>query len=269
VDEYLYAGSAPYYAVGRMPYPHRLAEMLRDHLGLDGHGRLLDVGCGPGSLTLLLAPLFAETVGIDADPDMIAHAAQRAARAQGVTWRQLRAEDLPADLGRFRVVTFAQSFHWMDQHRVARAVRPMIAPGGAWVHVGATTHQGVPGDQPLPYPRPPHDEIQVLVGSYLGPVRRAGRSLLTAGTPHGEEQVMLATGYHGPVRLSVEGGQLHERTEEQVVASVFSLSSAAPHLFGHRLADFEQDLRALLRRTSPQARFAEQTRDIALTVWRP
>jgi SAM-dependent methyltransferase len=109
VDEYLYAGSAPYYAVGRMPYPHRLAEMLRDHLGLDGHGRLLDIGCGPGSLTLLLAPLFAETVGIDADLDMIAHAAQRAARAQGVTW-QLRAEDLPADLGRFRVVTFAQSF---------------------------------------------------------------------------------------------------------------------------------------------------------------
>jgi hypothetical protein len=57
----------------------------------------------------------------------------------------------------------------MDQHRVARAVRPMIAPGGAWVHVGATTHQGVPGDQPLPHPRPPHDQIQVLVGSYLGP----------------------------------------------------------------------------------------------------
>jgi hypothetical protein len=98
--------------------------------------------------------LFAATVGIDADPDMIAHAAQRAARAHSVSWRQLRAEDLPADLGSFRVVTFAQSFHWMDQHRVARAVRPMITPGGAWVHVGATTHQGVPGDVPLPYPRP-------------------------------------------------------------------------------------------------------------------
>jgi hypothetical protein len=62
---------------------------------------------------------------------------------------------------------------------------------------------------------------------------------------------------------------VHEPTENQVAASVFSLSSAAPHLFGHRLAEFEQDLRALLRRTSPQRRFAEQTRDIALTVWRP
>jgi hypothetical protein len=60
---------------------------------------------------------------------MIVHAADRAARAQGVTWRQLRAEDLPAELGRFRVVTFAQSFHWMDRRRVARAVRPMFAPG--------------------------------------------------------------------------------------------------------------------------------------------
>lgn len=50
VDECLYAGSAPYYAVGRMPYPQQLADALREHLELGGQGRLLDVGCGPGSL---------------------------------------------------------------------------------------------------------------------------------------------------------------------------------------------------------------------------
>ena len=55
-DESLYAGSAAHYAAGRMPYPSRLAEVVRDAVGLDGTGRLLDVGCGPGSLTLLLAP---------------------------------------------------------------------------------------------------------------------------------------------------------------------------------------------------------------------
>jgi hypothetical protein len=80
---------------------------------------------------------------------------------------------------------------------------------------------------------------------------------------------MLAAGYHGPVRLSVDGGQIHQRTEDHIVASVFSLSSAAPHLFGDRLANFEQDLRALLRRTSPQGRFAERTREVELVIWRP
>jgi len=54
-DETLYAGSAPHYVTGRMPYPPSLADAIRDELGLDGTGRLLDVGCGPGSLTLLLA----------------------------------------------------------------------------------------------------------------------------------------------------------------------------------------------------------------------
>src|SRR5437764_1500490 len=57
-DESLYAGSAEYYAVGRLPYPQRLAGAIRGHLALDGRGRLLDLGCDTGSLTLLLAPLF-------------------------------------------------------------------------------------------------------------------------------------------------------------------------------------------------------------------
>ena len=47
-DESLYAGSAAYYARGRMAYPSQLRDALRDALGLDGTGRLLDVGWGPG-----------------------------------------------------------------------------------------------------------------------------------------------------------------------------------------------------------------------------
>src|SRR5690242_1766877 len=58
-DETLYAGAARYYPAGRMPYPGALALAIQAELGLDGTGKLLDVGCGPGSLTLLLAPLAA------------------------------------------------------------------------------------------------------------------------------------------------------------------------------------------------------------------
>lgn len=55
-DETLYSDSAAYYPHGRMAYPPELPSALREELSLDGRGRLLDVGCGPGSLTLLLAP---------------------------------------------------------------------------------------------------------------------------------------------------------------------------------------------------------------------
>lgn len=87
-------------------------------LELDGSGRLLDVGCGPGVADpLLLAPFFEHAVGVDPDPGMIAEAAREAERADVVnaTWIRLRAEDLPAGLGTFRAATFAQSFHWMDR----------------------------------------------------------------------------------------------------------------------------------------------------------
>ena len=266
-DPTLYEGSAPHYAVGRMAYPAALADALREALGLDGSGRLLDVGCGPGSLTLLLAPLVASAVGVDADAGMVAEA--RRSGAPGITWRQLRAEELPADLGTFRLVTFAQSFHWMDQERVARAVRPMIEPGGAWAHVFAMTHRGASGDDVLPHPRPPWDEIDALVAGYLGPVRRAGQGLLPSGTRGGEEDVMRDAGYRGPERLDVVRGDVVDRSTEQVVSAVFSLSSSAPHLFGPRLPEFDDDLRGLLRSASSDGTFAERARDLGAVIWRP
>ncbi|MER7280082.1 class I SAM-dependent methyltransferase [Dactylosporangium sp. NPDC000244] len=253
----LFAGAAEHYPVGRRPYPAEFATALRDELGLDGTGRLLDVGCGPGSLTTLLAPLFAAAVGVDADPDMIAVAARRAPH---IDWHVLRGEDLPAGLGTFRVVTFAQSFHWMDQPLVAARVRAMLDPHGAWVHVGGQTHRGVDGPEELPLPRPPWDAVDALVRSYAGP-RRPTRS--------GEEDVMRAAGYRGPVRLAPWPGEVVERSADELVSAVFSLSSSAPPLFGDRLGAFEADLRRLLAETSPQGRFAERMGPPDLIVWRP
>jgi SAM-dependent methyltransferase len=257
-DETLYAGSAPYYARGRLPYPQELADALRDELHLDGRGRLLDVGCGPGSLTLLLAPLFVHAVGIDADEEMVAEARRRSA-LNNVEFIKLRAEELGARLGTFRVATFAQSFHWFDQARVAAAVSQLLKPGGTAVHVSATTHEGE-GDVP-------REQIAKLVREYLGPARRAGSGALHGRTPSNEDDAFTATGFDGPRYVDVGGARHFERSEDDVVAPVFSLSSAAPHLFGERFAEFENDLRALLMRASPNGRFHERSRDIALRIW--
>jgi len=261
-DVSLYEGSATYYSAGRMPYSPEVARAIREHTR---GGRLLDVGCGPGSLTLRLAPLYTEVVGVDPDPGMLAEAARRST-VDNVTWRRARAEELPPDLGVFDVVTFAQSFHWMNQPLVAERIRDHLTPDGYWVHVGATTHQGVPGDDPLPWPRPRWDAIQALVVAYLGTTRRAGQGVLSSGeTPRGEEDVMRAAGYRGPTRIDVGGGEVIERSTDEIVASMFSLSSSAPHLFGDRISDFETDLRALLG----PGPFAERCREIALVIWRP
>jgi SAM-dependent methyltransferase len=256
----LHAGGAPYYARGRLPYPPEIASILREELSLDGTGRLIDVGCGPGSIAILLAPLFAEVVGVDPDPGMLDEAASQASQ-QGITntrWVQVRAEALPANLGVFAVATFAQSFHWMQREQVARTVREMLDTDGSWVHVSATTHEGLAGVEGLRRPSPPRRQIAELVHGYLGATRRDGVA--------GEDAVMVAAGFRGRRRVTV-AGHVHERTEDQAVASVFSLSWAAPHLFGARFAEFEADLRGLLRETSPEGHFSEKERDIELVIW--
>ena len=199
-DPSLYAGSARFYAAGRVGYPVEVADALVAALELDGSGRLLDVGCGPGSLTLLLAPYFTEATGIDADADMLIEAARLAEErgVRNVEWRRLRGEELPADLPPARLVTFAQSFHWLDRRRVAAAVRTLLVPNGAVVHAHATTHQGVDTDLQLPHPQPPRADITQLVQRYLGPQRRAGQGVLTAGTAEDEDAIYRAAGFIGP-----------------------------------------------------------------------
>lgn len=270
-DETLYEGSARYYRSGRLPYPSAVADAFARELGLDGTQRLLDVGCGPGSLTLLLAPLVADAVGIDADGEMVAVAAAEGERAGvgNVRWLRLRAEALPAGLGRFDVVTFAQSFHWMQRTPVAIAARRMLDPQGACVHVQATTHRGDRSADRLPHPRPPHAQIDELVRAYLGPVRRAGQGRLPSGSASDEAEILRSAGFAGPDRVELATAEVVVRSEDDIVAATFSLSSAAPHLFGARAPDFERDLRRLLRRSSPSGRFAERTRDVALDIWRP
>lgn len=277
-DETLFAGTAPYYRRGRLPYAPGLADVLADALDLDGNGRLLDVGCGPGTLALTLAHLFGEVVGLDPDDGMIAEA-ERGADAAGVAgktrWVRARAEELPAGLGSFTVVTFAQSFHWMDQERVAAAVRDMLRPGGALVHVSdlktedRTTEgtEKTEGTEGLPHPAMPYDAVGDLVKRYLGPVRRAGQGTLPQGTPGGEAEVLERAGFGPARRCVVPGGQPLVRTIDDVVAWTFSMSFSAPHLFGTRLDDFETDLRHLLRDGSPTGRFSERQPGTEVFVW--
>jgi len=269
-DETLYRGAAAYYGIGRLPYPPEVANAFVETLGLDGTQRLLDVGCGPGSLTLQLAPLVSVAIGVDADPDMIA-AAETAAERAGVTnveWRCMRAEELPADLGRFALVTFAQSFHWFEQANVASALRGMLEPDGACVHVHATTHRGDDSDDALDHPRPPYEQIDALISSYLGPRRRAGRGLRHVRTAADEEGALLGAGFAAPTRIELDTARVVTRTIDDVVAATFSLSGSTPHLFGDEVGRFEADLRALLREAAPDGRFSERTRDVALEIWR-
>ena len=266
-DETVFEGTAAYYRRGRKPYAPALADALAHHLRLDGRGRLLDVGCGPGSVTLCLAHLFENVVGLDADAGMIAEA-ERAAAEEGVTnasWVRMRAEDLPGTLGRFRVVTFAQSFHWMERPRVAAAVRGMLEPGGAVVHADLWHHAPPGRGHSGPHPPVPEAAIDALRVRWLGPDRRAGQGYRNT-SPDGENEVFSAAGLAPEEIVVVPDDRILERSVDEVVAWVLSTSSTAPHLFGDHVADFERDLRSLLLEASPEGRFSVPLSDNRLRI---
>lgn len=268
-DETLFLGSAPYYLQGRPPYAPSLAATLSETLPLDGRQRVLDVGCGPGVLALELAPYVAEVVGVDPDAGMLAEA-QRHAEELGIrnaSWLQVRAEEIPDTLGSFWAVTFGQSFHWVDQPRVAARMRDMLESGGAFVHV-ANVKTPLPERESLPYPLPPYTEIRALIAAWLGPVARAGQGRLPKGSPNTEEPVLAAAGFLGPQRVHLPPAGPLLRTEDDLVAWVWSLSGSAPHLFGTRRGEFEAELRALLRRASRDGVFAEWLPDTDVRIWR-
>jgi SAM-dependent methyltransferase len=267
-DETLFQGAADYYERGRLPNSPGLADVFESALGLNGTGRLLDVGCGPGTIALRIAHLFEEVTGVDADAGMVdeAHRLSIERGVRNVRWMHMRAEHLPADLGLFRVVTFAASFHWMDRPAVARAVRQMLDPAGVVVHVDNRHQDSL---APSSLPAVPREEIDRLRRQYLGPDRRAGVSVRNT-SPDNEAEVFREAGFHGPEVVVAPDGRDLARTIDDVVAEVFSMSSTAPHLFGERRPQFESDLRDVLDAAAgSRGQFGVRLPDNELKIWRP
>ncbi len=268
-DPTIYLGAAAHYRDGRPAYSPQLEAVLAREAGLDGSGRLLDAGCGPGVLTVRLAHLFGQAVGLDPDADMLAEG-RRAAGEQAVTnirWVQGLAEDLPAVApGPYRLVTFGQSFHWTDEQPVAEAVYDMLEPGGALALIVHTV-TGRPRPPGPGVPAIPHAEIRALVEKYLGTTRRAGQGIVTERT-HRFEDVLVRTRFGVPQQFFVPGIPDLRRDTESVLSGYLSLASSAPHLYGDRLDDFAAEVRALLASRSPEGIFWDWPGDTEVVLAR-
>jgi len=268
-DPTLFEGAAAHYRYGRPPYSPQLEAVLTEELGLDGGGRLLDGGCGPGILTVRLAHLFEEAVGLDPDAAMLAEG-RRVADERGIAnirWVQAVAEDLPeAAPGPYRLITFGQSFHWTDEARVAETLYDMLEPDGALALIVHTVE-----DRPAP-PSPgsppiPHAEIKALVEKYLGSTRRAGQGVSPIRN-HRFEDVLVRTRFGAPRSIFVAGIPDLLRDSESVLSGYFSMSSSAPHLFGDRAEDFAGEVRELLASRSPEGMFWDWPGDTEVVLAR-
>jgi SAM-dependent methyltransferase len=219
-------------------------------------------------LTLRLAGLFEEAIGLDPDADMLAEgraAAANAAPAARIHWVRARAEDLPdAAPGPYRLVTFGQSFHWTDERRVAEAVYDMLEPGGAMVIVVHSV-EGRPRPDPASHPPIPHDELRALVVKYLGSLERMGNGLAPV-RKHSFEDVLVQSRFGMPRTVFAPGVPDLLRGVDSIVSGYLSTSFSAPHLYGDRLDEFIAESRALLESRSVDGLFWDWPGDTAILV---
>ena len=130
----------------------RFRGYLADVLGVDPGHRVLDVGCGTGTLALVLAGRAGPegaVAGVDASPEMIA-AAQRKARGKKLapTFRVAPAQDLPFADGWFDAVSTSLMIHHLPEADRVGAIREMLRvlrPGGRLLIVEFKAPQGRAG----------------------------------------------------------------------------------------------------------------------------
>ena len=239
--------TVPFYARFREPYPASFFREMARREELHGVERLIDIGCGPGSLAIGFAPYVHECVGVDVETEMLAAARLEAARSGvHVELIQARIEDLPLDIGVFQVVTIGRALHWFDRDQ-AIAVLERIVDTNGWIAIcGTRTHSAA---------------SQGWTGKFHE-IRRAWSS----DPDESRYRIDLDEWFAGSrfQKLeNIEVTEAHQVTIPDLIGRALSLSTTSPEVLGDRRPLFETALREALEPLSVDGVFDEEVTAIA------
>lgn len=215
----MFEGTAEWYVRYRPRYPRELMRRLADAAGLDGSGRLLDLGSGPGFIAEALLPYVEEAVAVDVEPEMLAQV------PPGIRTVLARAEDVDEAWGRFRLVTIGRAFHWMDGdvvfERLARITR-QVALVGDWAEQSE-----------------PQRILREVAEELLGPRP-------TMRQPHVRYADALRASPFSDVTV-ISADEERTWTPDELLGLAYSTSFASLARLGDRRDEFERRVRARLK----------------------
>jgi SAM-dependent methyltransferase len=242
--------TAPFYARYREPYPASFFREVAQREGLEGCDRLIDIGCGPGSLAIGFAPFVRSCTGVDVETEMLAAARVEAARA-GVHLNllQARIEELPADIGVFQAVTIGRALHWFDRDEALAVLDRIVAENG-WIAVCGTK------------------TLSAVAQNWSGKfheIRRAWSSNPDETCYH----IDFAEWFRGSRFRKAEDLEVtesHRVTIPDLIGRALSMSTTSPEVLGERRPAFENALREALEPLSNEGIFDEQITAVAMIL---
>jgi SAM-dependent methyltransferase len=257
-DPHRFQTAAEYYVRGRLDYPPELIERVVSLTGLRPQHRVLDLGCGPGFLTVAFAPYAREVVGLDPEPAMLEQAVEYAAHRNAAVKFELGSSyDLGAQLGEFQLVTMGRSFHWMDRAATLETLAGIVAANGV-VALFDVKHLDVPANK-----------WEKRYQSLLDPIAekdpwRAARKNNPAWLPH--EAILLDSKFNHLQRISVI--RKIETPVGQLVDRALSMSSTSPQRLGSERERLVETLYAALNEEATAGVITEVVESSALLAFR-
>lgn len=255
-NERRFRSAAPHYLAGRPAYAARLIRRVAGLTGLRPGDRVMDLGCGPGQLAAAFAPLAAEVIAIDPEPEMLRIAQAEFGSIGNIRFLRGSSEDLPPEVGGLHLVAMGRSFHWMDRVATLTRLDRIIEPGGAIALFGSETLD-VPETAWMA-------EYQALVRRYGGTDASHVRHRSRIWVRH--EAILLGSCFSTLEQVSVI--ERHQVTVEQLISRAFSRSSTAPDRLGEAASRLADEIRALLSPTRCDKVLTEVVATSALLAWR-
>jgi len=118
------------YDAARPGYPAALVDAALERGGLGPGDRVVEVGCGTGKLTELLAARSLQIDAVDPGPSMIAVARKRVGGAAHVHFHVARFEDVELPEEAYGALFSATAFHWVEPRVGWRKAATVLEPGG-------------------------------------------------------------------------------------------------------------------------------------------